>query len=139
MFSCFWSSNLLAPNQSGFKSGDFCINQLLSITHEIYSSFDDGFEVRSFFLDIIFKGLYLNSSLVSQGSILSPLLFKIYINDLSDDLSSNANLSADDTSLFSVVHNINASAIELDSDLNKINDWPLQWKMTFNPDRSKQT
>ena len=54
MFSFLRANNLLAPNQSGFKSGDFCINQLLSISHEIYSSFDDGFEVgsASFFLDI---------------------------------------------------------------------------------------
>ena len=52
MFSFFLADNLLAPNQSGFKPGDSCINQLLSITHEIYSSFDDGFEVRSVFLDI---------------------------------------------------------------------------------------
>ena len=52
MYSFFLANNLLAPNQSGFKSGDSCINQLLSITHEIYSSFNDGFEVRSVFLDI---------------------------------------------------------------------------------------
>ena len=52
MFSFFLANNLLAPNQSGFKPGDSCINQLLSITHEIYSSFDNGFEVRSVFLDI---------------------------------------------------------------------------------------
>ena len=48
----FLANNLLAPNQSGFKPDDYCINQFLSITHEIYSSFDDGFEVRSVFLDI---------------------------------------------------------------------------------------
>ena len=52
MFSLFLDNNLLAPNQSGFKPGDPCINQLLSIAHEIYKSFDDGFEVRSDFLDI---------------------------------------------------------------------------------------
>ena len=52
MFSFFLANNLLAPNQSGFKPGDSCINQLLSITHEICSSFDEGFEVRSVFLDI---------------------------------------------------------------------------------------
>ena len=39
----FLANNLLAPNKSGFKSGDLCVNQLLSITHEIYPSFDDGF------------------------------------------------------------------------------------------------
>ena len=48
----FLTNNLLVPNQSGFKPGDSCMNQLLSITHEIYSSFDDRFEVRSVFLDI---------------------------------------------------------------------------------------
>ena len=47
----FLANNLLAPNQSGFKPGDSCINQLLSITR-IYSSFDDVLEVRSVFLDI---------------------------------------------------------------------------------------
>ena len=75
---------------------------------------------------------------VPQGSILGPLLFLIYINDLSDGLSSNAKLFADDTSLFSVVHDINTSATELKKDLKKINDWAFQWKMTFNPHRSKQ-
>ena len=73
---------------------------------------------------------------VPQGSILGPFL--IYINDLPDGLSSNAKLLADDTSLFSVAHNINTSAIELNSDLTKINDWAFQRKMSFNLDRSKQ-
>ena len=36
----------------GFKPSDSCIDQLLAITHEIYKSFDDGFEVRNVFLDI---------------------------------------------------------------------------------------
>ena len=36
MFRFFLANNLLAPNQYGFKPGDSCINQLLSITHEIY-------------------------------------------------------------------------------------------------------
>ena len=43
---------MISQNQSGFKSGDFCINKPLSITHEIYKSFDDGWEVRGVFLDI---------------------------------------------------------------------------------------
>ena len=38
--------------QSGFKPGDSYVNQILSITDEIYKSFDDGFDVRSVFLDI---------------------------------------------------------------------------------------
>ena len=52
MFSFLLENNLVSPNQSGFKPGDSCINQLLSITHEIFQSFDEGFEVSSVFLDI---------------------------------------------------------------------------------------
>ena len=52
MLSFLLANNLLAINQSGFKPGDSCINQPLSITHEIYSSFYDGFQVGSVFLDI---------------------------------------------------------------------------------------
>ena len=43
---------LISSNQSGFKPGDSYINQLLSITHEMYKSFDDGYEVRGVFLDV---------------------------------------------------------------------------------------
>ena len=76
---------------------------------------------------------------VSQGSVLGPLFFLIYINDLSDGLTSNHKLLADDTSLFSVVHNINLAANNLNSDLMKISNWTFQWKMRFNPDPNKQT
>ena len=52
MFEFFIENKLIPSCQSGFKPGDSYINQLLSITHEIYSSFDGGLEVRSIFLDI---------------------------------------------------------------------------------------
>ena len=47
----FIENKLIATNQSGFKPGDSSINQLLFITHDIYKSFDEGYEVRSVFLD----------------------------------------------------------------------------------------
>ena len=52
MFRFFLENEFISPNQSGFKPGDSCINHLLTTTHEIYKSFDDGFEVRGVFLDI---------------------------------------------------------------------------------------
>ena len=52
MYEFFTENNLISPNQSGFKPGDSCINQLLSISHEIYKSFDNGLEVPGIFLDI---------------------------------------------------------------------------------------
>ena len=153
----------------------------MSITHEIYQSLDQGYEVRGVFLDISkafdkvwhkgliykleqngIKGLLLNilkdflksrkqrvvlnsqqSSWsdvlagVSQASMLGPLLFLIYINDLSDGLSCNPKLFADDTSLFSTVYNINEATNTLNNDLNKITEWAHQWKMSFNLDISK--
>ena len=52
LFEYFINNDLISPNQSGFKPGDSCIDQLISITHKIYQSFDDVFEVRGVFLDI---------------------------------------------------------------------------------------
>ena len=43
---------IISQNQSGFKRGDSCINQLISITHDILNSLDEGLEVRGVFLDI---------------------------------------------------------------------------------------
>ena len=75
---------------------------------------------------------------VPQGSILGPLLSLVYINDLADGLSSNAKLFADDTTLFSVIHDVDTSTNELNNDLYQINKWAFQWKMSFNPGPSKQ-
>ena len=74
---------------------------------------------------------------VPQGSILGPLLFLIYINDLPNELKSNAKLFADDTSLFTIVKDKSESANILNNDLSEISKWAYNWKMLFNPDPSK--
>ena len=55
-----------------------------------------------------------------QGSILGPLFFIININDLWKDVSWNTIFFANNTSLFSVIHNSNTSRIELNDDMSVI-------------------
>ena len=74
---------------------------------------------------------------VPQGSILGTFHFLIYISDLSDNLTSNLKLFADETSLFSVMHDINQSLIGLNRDLKNISCWAFQWKMSFKSDINK--
>ena len=94
------------------------------------------------FQRVVLNGQYSDwkniSAGVPQGSILGPLLFLIYINDLPNELQSDVKLFADDTCLFSVIKDKIDSANELNSDLEKISNWAVQWKMSFNPDPSKQ-
>ena len=75
---------------------------------------------------------------VPQGSILGPLLFLFYINDLPQGLRCNAKLFADDTSLFSTITSPEISSSDLNEDLLKITQWACQWKMAFYPDITKQ-
>ena len=61
-----------------------------------------------------------------------------YVNDLTENLPSNSKLFTDDTSLFSVVRDLNTSAIEINDGLKKIEAWVHHWKMSFNPNPLKQ-
>ena len=73
-----------------------------------------------------------------QGSILEHLLFLVYINDLPKNLSPFAKLFGDDTSIFSVIHNMILSSLQLNDNLIKISSWENQRKMSFNPEVTKQ-
>ena len=69
---------------------------------------------------------------VPQGSILGPLFFLIYINDLADGWKCDVKLFADDTFIFTVVHDPNSAAADLNHDLRLINNWARKWRMLFN-------
>ena len=75
---------------------------------------------------------------VPQGSVLGPLFFLLYINDLPNDLVCNVKIFADDTSIFSTIHDSHVTTDQLEHDMHLIKQWASTWKMSFNPDSSKQ-
>ena len=68
---------------------------------------------------------------VPQGSVLGPILFLIYINDLDDDITSKVLKFADDTKVFRKIKS-DADRQHLQDDLNKLTEWSEKWQMLFN-------
>ena len=175
-------NRLISTMQSGFRPGDSCIYQLISITSDIYKNFENQDETRAVFLDIskafdkvwheglihklrsngisgnllLFFENYLSnrhqrvtlngsestwrsiSAGVPQGSVLGPLLFLVYINDLTENIKSQMRLFADDSSIFTPVFDVQVTHEQLVEDLQTVSNWGYQWKMVFNPDITKQ-
>ena len=79
---------------------------------------------------------HLNAG-VPQGSVLGPLLFLVYINDIVENIELGINLFANDTSLSLVVRNPSDADMTLQDDINKINNWAESWLVKFNPAKSE--
>ena len=184
MYKHLCTNGLLTDHQSGFCPCDSTINQLLSISHKIYTGFKErpSRETRAVFLDfskafdkvwhegLLYKfecnGISRNllklirnflsnrkqrvllngknsewaeiSAGVPQGSVLGPLFFLVYINDLVGNVRCDIKLFADDTWLFSVIYDKSKTAAELDRDLERVRLWAWQWKMKFNTEKTER-
>ena len=76
---------------------------------------------------------------VPQGSVLGPLLFLIFINDITHVISRcHIRLFADDTCLFIEIDDPTTNANDLNDDLDKLNEWAKKWKVTFSPPKTKE-
>jgi hypothetical protein len=73
---------------------------------------------------------------VPQGSVLGPLLFLLYINDIDKDLDVNVAIFADDIKIGCVVRGEN-DALKLDKNLQNIVRWSKKWKMLLNCEKTK--
>jgi len=158
------------------------MNQLLTVTHQMYNALEHGSDVNIAFLDISkasdrvwqigflhklrtlgvcgrlidWLSDYLSNRKqrviingrssdwiiiepgVSQGSILGPLLFLIYISDIIYDIRSDIYLYADDTILMRIVTDPLEDTRIMNNDLEMLNAWFKQWTVKFSPVKSKQ-
>ena len=98
--------------------------------------------VQSFLSDrkqkVVINGTFSDEANVTsgipQGSVLGPLLFVLYINDLPNGLRSTAKLFADDTKLFNRSDTTNGP-IDLQRDLDELQDWSARWLLKFHPQK----
>jgi hypothetical protein len=91
---------------------------------------------------VVLDGVYSDwlpiTSGVPQGSILGPLLFLVYVNDLPSYTNSQSTIAlfADDSKLYKSI-NLPDSTLHLQNDLNNLHKWSLDWAMKFNKSKCK--
>ena len=122
-FDCVWHAGLIHKLKSAGISGN-----LLSWS----TNYLTGRKQRVVMSGVQSAWNFISAG-VPQGSLLGPLLFLLFINDIVHDIGSSIRLFADDTSLYIIVEDPNVAAELLNADLEKIAEWALKWLVKFNP------
>jgi hypothetical protein len=126
-FDRVWHKGLIAKLKSAGING-----QLL----KWFNSYLTNRRQRVLLPGAVSKWQYIKAG-VPQGSILGPLLFLVYINDIVANIHCNIRLFADDTSLYLIVDHPDNTAGYLNSDIEKIMKWADTWLVTFNPTKTE--
>ena len=100
--------------------------------------------IRSFLSNrtqnVVINGKFSKASSVTsgvpQGTVLGPLLFLLYINDIGTEIDSNIRLFADDSALYREIKSFN-DVLSLQEDLFKLQEWASKWQMKFNIKKCK--
>ena len=71
---------------------------------------------------------------VPQGSVLGPVLFLAYINDITTGVRSSMRLFADDSKVYRIIYDENDEK-QLQCDLNTLQKWSENWQLRFHPDK----
>ena len=117
--------NLITHKLSAFGLSDSLVNLFKS-----YLSNRTQYVVSSGFKSVE----YLATSGVPQGSILGPLLFNIFLNDIVEVIDVNCLIYADDLKIFTTVGNRN-DCLRLQNNLNRLNDWCETNKLPLNAEK----
>ena len=111
----------------------------LGITGNLLALFQDYLNNRQ--QRVLIKGQHSEWGLIKaglpQGSVLGPLLFLVYINDLASVVDCEIKLFADDTLLYVINDDQDHSANLLNSNLRNVQQWADQWLVTFSPQKTK--
>ncbi|MEW8191406.1 MAG: reverse transcriptase family protein [Candidatus Thiodiazotropha endolucinida] len=126
-FDRVWHAGLLAKLKAAGVSGNI---------HAWFADYLSDRKQRVVLPGAVSDWTYIRAG-VPQGSILGPLLFLLYINDIVNDIGSNIRLFADDTSLFIIVDDPVTAAGCINADLGRISNWASTWLVTFNPSKTE--
>jgi hypothetical protein len=151
---------LIVPGQHGFVPNKACVTNLLETLDIITDALKRGNSVDLVLLefakafDKVSHAKLLTgrkqrvvigdnssewedvTSSVPQGSVLGPLLFTVFINDLPDRVNNECRLYADDSKLIGVIEN-EEDVIRIQKDIDSMQSWAKTWQMSFNYDKCK--